>query len=104
MSEREERGFGNFEKEDGEGGEGGWGVVVREESVGEGGFSGAAEVREFFEDGHLVDEFVDMGNVEDGGEADTGIDDVVACRNQVLRDDGRGRRRGRWRCSCGHFC
>lgn len=41
-------------------------------------------MNEFFEDGHLVDEFVDMGNVEDGGEADTGIDDVVACRNQVL--------------------
>lgn len=45
-----------------------------EEGGGEGGFGGLEEVGEFFEDGHLVDEFVDEGDVGGSGEADAGVE------------------------------
>ena len=63
-----------FEDEEGEGLER-WGS---EERGGEGGFGGGEEVGEAFEDCHLVDEFVDVGDVRWGGEADT-REEWVAC-------------------------
>lgn len=77
--DRKERVLGNFEEEDGEGSEGRRGVL-REESGGERRFCRGEEVGEPLEDGHLVDEFVDMGNVGVGGEADSG-EDLVGSRN-----------------------
>jgi len=41
-----------------------------EEGGGQGELGGGEEVGEAFEDGHLVDEFVDVGNVGGGGQAD----------------------------------
>lgn len=64
----EEGGGGDFKEEDGEGDEG-RGV---EEGGGEGGFGGGEEVGETFEDGHLVDQFVDVGDVGGSGETDAG--------------------------------
>ncbi|KAA8539294.1 hypothetical protein F0562_025986 [Nyssa sinensis] len=67
---------GDFEDEDGEGLEGRGGVVI-EEGGREGGFSGREEVGEALEDGHLVDEFVDVWDVGLGGEAYSGEDWVA---------------------------
>lgn len=44
----------------------GWG----EKGSGEGGLCGGEEVSQAFKDGHLVDQFVDVGNVGGGGQAD----------------------------------
>lgn len=68
-----EWGAGDFEEEDGEGFEGRGG----EERGGEVGLGGGEEVSEALEDGHLVDEFVDEGDVERRGEADAGEDGVA---------------------------
>lgn len=66
-------GAGDFEEEDGEGFEGRGG----EEGGGEVGLGGGEEVGEALEDGHLVDEFVDEGDVERCGEADAGEERVA---------------------------
>lgn len=63
----------DFQEEDSEGGE--WSGV--EEGGGEGGFRGGEEFGELLEDGHLVDEFVDVGDVGGGGQADAGEEGVA---------------------------
>lgn len=50
--------------------EGRRGVII-EDGRGERGFGGGEEVGEALEDGHLVDEFVDVGDVGFDGEADS---------------------------------
>lgn len=71
-----EGGGGDFENEDGEGCERRRGVC-REESGGERFDGGFANVSEALENRHLVDEFVDVGDVEDGGEAGAGEECVA---------------------------
>lgn len=74
----------------------GWGS---EEGGGEGGLGGGEEVGEAFEDGHLVDELVDVGNIGRGGEADAGEE-----RGGFREGCGglRGWSWGRGRCCGGH--
>lgn len=57
--------WGGFEEEDGEGVEGSRWVCggIGEKCGGERGFGGSEKVGETFEDGHLVDEFVDVWDV-----------------------------------------
>lgn len=59
---------GDFQDEDGEGLEG----IGVEEGGGERRFGGGEEVGEALEDGHLVDQLVDVGDIENGGEPDSG--------------------------------
>lgn len=59
---------GDFQDEDGEGLEG----IGVEEGGGEGRFGGGEEVGEALEYGHLVDQLVDVGDIENGGEPDSG--------------------------------
>lgn len=74
---RRERGGGELEEEDGEGGE--WRRWVgREEGGGERGGGGGEEVGELLEDGHLVDECVDVWDVCNCGQADAGEEWVAA--------------------------
>lgn len=54
---------------------------------------------EALEDGHLVDELVNVGDVRGGGEADAG-EECVAGGGGVRENDGGLGRRRRWRCSC----
>lgn len=96
-----EGGGGDFENKDGEGSERRRGVW-REESSGERFDGGFAHVFKALENCHLVDEFVDVGNVVDGGEADAG-EECVSGRSGIREcDSGGGRRRGWCCCSC-HF-
>lgn len=67
------RGWGDFEDEDGEGLERRGG----EEGGGEGGLGGDALLLEAFEDGHLVDELVDVGDVGGLGQAGSGEERVA---------------------------
>ncbi|PON32068.1 hypothetical protein PanWU01x14_364430 [Parasponia andersonii] len=91
----------NLENEDGEGQE--WRGV--KEGSEERGLGGGEEVGEALEDGHLVDQLVDLGDVGGLGQADPG-EDRVAHWGRPLRHGGGWRRswsRRRWRCCGGHF-
>jgi len=65
-----------------------------EEGGGQGGLGGGEEVGQAFEDGHLVDEFVDVGNIGGGGQADA-REELVAQRGGFRRQRRR-RCRGHW--------
>lgn len=69
----EKRSWRDFEDEDGEGLERRGG----EEGGGEGGLGGDAVLRQAFEDGHLVDELVDVGDVGGLGQPDSGEERVA---------------------------
>lgn len=92
--------IGELEEEDCEGSEGGRGVWG-EESGGERIGGGLEKVGEALENGHLVDELVDVGDVVDSGEADAG-EEGVAVWGGVGKSDWGGGGRWRWGCSC-HF-
>lgn len=98
--------WGGFEEEDGEGVEGSRWVCggIGEKCGGERGFGGSEKVGETFEDGHLVDEFVDVWDVSYGGEANPGEEWVAHW--VVFREVGvacRSWRRRRRRSCGGHF-
>lgn len=96
-----EKGGGReLEDEDGEGGKR-WRGGRREEGGGERVDGGFEEVGEALEDGHLVDELVDVGGIGGGSEADAGEERVSGGGGVWESNGGVGRRR-RWRCSC-HF-
>lgn len=87
---------GYFEDEDGEGMEG----LGIEECGGERGFGGGEEVGEAFEDGHLMDELVDVRDVQGGGETDAG-EERVTHWGGLRQYGGWSRRRSWWRWRCG---
>ena len=88
---------GDLEDEDGEGLEGRGG----EEGGGEGGLGGGEEMGEALEDGHLVDQLVDVRDVRCSAQAHAG-EDRLPLWGWVWQCYGRW---GwwRWRCGCGHF-